>query len=227
MKKFLLSLPLALCITLLVSCDFIGKITSKDGADSLASADSLSVDAQPAETATPADLVFFDAKGPVKSIMEDNHLYEFDENGRFVACDGKDPFAEWDEDYSDDFDPMDLQRWERNDEGLITQHYGWEWSTTYIWKDGIIVKQENYDEAYSSKFTYHYDSDGRIESLEGTEYEELFDEDSDGTSVQEIGKETITYTYEAVDDHGNWTTCTTHFKSVGDTDVHERKIIYY
>ena len=183
MKKIAL---LAACVTLLVfgSCD-----NSQNGKEDTK---------ETTVTASP-DLTFWELKGPVKSCDE----VEFDRQGMMAQYLGYDPFAieepyrEIDEEgYMEEF-----SKWERNAEGQISTITGLEGTNTYIWRDGVLARNEGIQEATEFAADYEYDENGLLVKL--IEYMR------DGLDEAEESGEmpmwsTTEYHYLEFDSHGNW-----------------------
>jgi len=154
------------------------------------------------------DLTFFELHGHVKTVSYGkDEVIEFSRDGKFIKDNGRDPFRTG---TITEFESPD--EYKRNAQGYISEVGGWEWGTEYFWADGRVVKESGGAEAFEWEYLYHYDSNGLLVSLSGTEGE--FEEPK--TSVK------YTVTYSEFDEYGNWTK--RHVSSGRNT---QRSITYY
>lgn len=151
------------------------------------------------------DLAFHGLHGHVKMMLKDGVAYEFDEDGVWTGIDGKDPMEE---DVS--FDATN-NSYVRSKAGLIVREQNWEGYTVYTWADGVLSGATYYEggieqaeaghgeQGYQSRFTYNYDSLGRLHSVRMQEKED---------GVRGWSKPVTTvYKYLKSDAQGNWLIC--------------------
>ncbi len=165
------------------------------------------------------DQVFFDAKGPVKTIQEmyinklkpDGSVYTFDEKGNCINL------------------PNEYIRKDNRITGYsYTESFG-EISEKYEYNDKGLIHTSIKQAIGNTTSTFEYDSDGMLilESCitEGSDEGEDYRYD-----------EKYTYKYITFDEYGNWTererTCsyvgdTGGYNNVGDTEIQKRIITYH
>lgn len=148
------------------------------------------------------DLTFFELHGHVKMMLKDGVAYGFNDDGVWVDIDGKDPMED---DVS--FEAVN-NSYVRNKNGLIVREQNWEGYAVYTWADGLLsgktyfegsADQDNSghaEQGYQSRFTFDYDSLGRLNSVSMQEKE-------DGVKGWSKAVKT-TYRYLKSDGQGNW-----------------------
>lgn len=211
----------------LTSCGLKDKVVSLFSSDEAEATDSASVSAETAideawqkdsleraQRITP-DLAFFNLHGPVKSLKEFDNVYIFDENGKLVKANGKNPF-DGDPYENNDFGSNDIYM-KRGKDGRISEEQGWESVTEYTWEGDRLVGYHGYGEgAYEWQGKYTYGEDGLIASVKSKEG----DAESGSTSTVVNS----TYKYLEKDEYGNWTKLKV---TASDNSVRTRTITYY
>ncbi|MDO4511545.1 MAG: hypothetical protein Q4B68_06995 [Bacteroidales bacterium] len=178
-----------------------------------ATADTWQADSAKAVCATTYDRTYLEVHGPVHTVaLEENPCFVFDEAGKLVEYDGYDPFKSdiYNQGNYDDID-FTVIHLKRDKQGRITEEGGWEWGTTYTWKDDRIVTEMWGEGGMYGKYTFHYDADGRLISKTGEEGEEL--DESSATKVK--------FVYTKRDRYGNW------IENRKGDEVTKRHITYY
>ena len=159
------------------------------------------------------DLAFFEVHGPVKKVVlktkDYTSVYEFDEEGTLKKLDGYNPFTI--DVYSNS--SGDYTGYKKDGKGRIVEATGWESHTNYSWNSERPSGCNWSSGPYEGKQRYDYDSRGfkvrefcEEQFYDGTEYESW----------------TRNYTYNNVDEYGNWKS---QKDNVGNTVT--RTIVYY
>lgn len=225
MKKhiFTLACGLASMAIMTTSCGG-GKTESTETSDSTtvstaASDDTWIQDSIAKTKMTSPDLTYLELHGPVKKVQIDKgFIYELNENGEIVALDCIDPFSQNEmvatpEDYHCVMS--------RNEDGYISELGGWEWANEYFWKDGKIVREEDFAEADEYEYKYEYNDKGEICKVHSS-----YGYAGDDERQQEL----ITYIYNKYDAYGNWIqrkSITTDNDGNEESRIEERTIVYY
>ncbi len=145
----------------------------------------------------PHDAWTLNAGGNVKEITEDNGAtYTFTQDGKFETFLG--------------FPAKDcLSEIKRDEKGRLTHYYFCEPETdnacgcTFVYNDNDQITEKTVEGETSSTYKYEYNDKGHIVS--STTEGEFWDM---GADEPEIFITSSTHTYEAFDDHGNWTSRT-------------------
>lgn len=169
----------------------------------------------------PNDLLFFDLKGPVKSMTDDEKTYKFNENGILVLIDNRDPFEPQTQEELEKIIEQgrynDYYHYVRDENGLISKISYYEGYNGFNWENGRIVKNEGGGEGLDWKTTYEYDENGDVIGSTYTEYEYY----SDDPTFESVS----TYTIQKRDQYGNW--IEREVKNQTDNRVEKRTITYY
>lgn len=152
------------------------------------------------EPYTP-DLIFFDLTGPVRTLTDvtEGVQYTFDEQGRLLTVDGRDPFSEELLREYDETEGIMIEhpRFNRDTLGQIVQRLSMEGEINYQWSDRRVVAETGSEEGTEWRAQYEYDAQGQLVKHTLRMWNDGDDPDQGEVFTDE-------YTYTEIDSHGNW-----------------------
>lgn len=174
---------------------------------------------------TSKDLAFFELHGHVKTLNFGYFIYEFDENGNLIKCNGYNPFKVYNHpDPCDDSSLSEVPLYKRNRQGYITSSQN-RCDNNYVeedefrWENERVKVHSCIHGDYGDNLTCEYDENGRLVKAQGNNYYR-------GFTVK-------TYTYLEDDKYGNWIKRRETFKITApelndkSSEVVTRSITYY